>query len=378
MKGKILLLTGIFLGAMLLFAGMSMAKVSGPCSDCHTMHYSQNGVSTGYPTGGPFRALTIGSCVACHSGTSALKGASNEIPVVLRTTAPTGTGPGESLAGGDFYWVNQGNSTKGHDVINLPGISGKDTNMPNLTPPGWAVNATSGFTFGQVATGEGAWSQQLTCAGTYGCHGTHDTTDDYAATRGAHHSDDSMLKPGTVNEGTQGITVGTSYRFLAGIHGIEDPDWEWTATDGSTDHNEYKGVNGNADYTTKTTISYLCAECHGAFHSSIGTASPWLRHPTDIRLPSDTAKEYYKYNSGTGSGNLYSVVAPVGRDTLPSSGDPDSTVTPGSDGSVVLCISCHRAHGTEYADLLRWDYSTMTAGQATTPNEGCFICHTTK
>ena len=379
-RAAVVVFVGIIVVAFLMvFGSPAMAKVTGPCADCHTMHYSQNGVSTGYPSGGPFRALTIGDCVGCHSGDSARRGDNNEIPVVLRTTAPTGTGPGKSLAGGDFYWVDAGNPTKGHDVINLPNITGKDANMPNLNPPGWDPAATSGFTFGQVAGGETNWSSQLTCAGKYGCHGRHDVDDDYAAIRGAHHADDSCLKPGSVDEGKQGADVGTSYRFLAGIHGIEDDDWEWTATDGTTDHNEYKGVNVNSSYSKKTTISYLCAECHGQFHSDIGgTSSPWLRHPTDIYLPSDTSKEYYKYNGGTGSANPYSVVAPVGRDKLPANGNPDATITPGSDGSVVLCISCHRAHGSEYDDLLRWDYSTMIAGQSPSPNEGCFICHTTK
>jgi len=133
-------------------------------------------------------------------------------------------------------------------------------------------------------------------------------------------------------------------------------------------------VNGNSSYSDKTTISYLCAQCHGDFHSDIGS---WTRHPTDIVLPSDTSKEYYKYNGGTGTDNPYSVVAPVGSDTFTDNGYPEDKITPGTTDSIVLCISCHRAHGTEYDDLLRWDYSTMEAGGGA-GNEGCFICHTTK
>ena len=373
-------LTVVIVGVMLLFSGVAVAKVSGPCADCHTMHFSQTPWPSEWGTSGPNDALLVDDCVGCHSGATALKGTSNEIPVVLRTTEPSGTGPGKSLAGGDFYWVNKGDSTKGHDVIDLPDISEQDSIIGGLTPPGWDPNATPGeLGDGKIAGGAASWTSQLTCAGTYGCHGRHDETTNAGAIRGAHHGDDSCLKPGSVKQANQGADITTSYRWLGGIEGIEDPDWEWTATDGSTDHNQYKGVNGNSNYGDKTTISYLCAQCHGYFHSDIGgPSSPWTRHPTDIVLPSDTSKEYYKYNGGTGSDNDYSVVAPVGSTTFTDNGNPEAKITPGSTDSIVLCVSCHRAHGTEYDDLLRWCYDTMIAGQSSTPNEGCFICHTTK
>jgi predicted CXXCH cytochrome family protein len=39
--------------------------------------------------------------------------------------------------------------------------------------------------------------------------------------------------------------------------------------------------------------------------------------------------------------------------------------------AIVTCISCHRAHGSPYYKLLRWDY----AGSIST---GCAYCHTSK
>ncbi len=356
------------LSFVLGFYGVGYAKVSGPCANCHTMHYSQTPWPSQWPTStpsgatGPFRALTVSDCVGCHSGSSAIK--TGNIPVVNMTTDPGTTGPGHTLAGGNFYWVVNGDDTAGHNVSYLVG---QDSNL-GLTPPGWDPSATSGFTFGQVAGGATTWTTQLTCAGTYGCHGDHTQADDFAAIYGAHHTDDSTI---------DGSSVGKSYRFLAGILGIEDSDWEYTASDNSTDHNEYKGANGNASYADKTTISYLCAECHGYFHSQIGGSThPWLRHPTDIALPG-SGTEYYYYNGGTGTGNPYSVVAPVGEVDL--SNGVQSTVNPGTGtNDIVLCISCHRAHGSENADLLRWDYSTCTAGSTTSTGCGCFICHTQK
>jgi len=370
--------------------GVAQAKVSGPCADCHTMHYSQTPWNSNWPSStpsgasGPFRALTASDCVGCHSGTAPRRGTNNEIPVVNMTTTPSGTGPGKSLAGGNFYWVatnGDNDPTKGHNVKYLAAV---DSNL-SYTPPGWDPNATSGGSFGQVAGGASTWgSNQLTCAGTYGCHGNHSYSDDFTAIYGSHHTDDSMLKASTLNESNQGTSVGTSYRFLAGIHGVEDTDWEYTASSGSTDHNEYKGVSQNSSYADKTTISYLCAECHGYFHSEIGYQAsgsspsghgPWLRHPTDIILPAAGEYQYYNGNT-TGGGNPsnYSIVAPVGMATLASR----STATPGTDDAIVLCISCHRAHGSEYPDLLRWDYSNTCSAGTDNSACGCFICHTQK
>ncbi|MGB9716198.1 MAG: cytochrome c3 family protein [Thermodesulfovibrionales bacterium] len=43
-----------------------------------------------------------------------------------------------------------------------------------------------------------------------------------------------------------------------------------------------------------------------------------------------------------------------------------------------MCLSCHRAHGSPYADILRWNYDEMRTGSYTTTDSGCFTCHTGK
>ncbi len=338
------------------------SQVSGVCSNCHTMHYSQTPWPSEWPTrspSGPFRALTVGDCIGCHSGSAPIKtigpsGEQSTIPVVNMTTAPLGTGAGKSLAGGNFYWVTQaGGDPYGHNVV---GIAAPDATI-GLTPPGWDPTATASNSFGQIAGGAASWTSQLTCAGTYGCHGKHvndlngdGVTDNFEAIYGAHHEDDSVI---------DGSTVGKSYRFLAGILGIEDNDWEYTAS--ATDHNEYKGVNGNSGYTDMSTISYLCAECHGYYHSQAGSHPVWLRHPTDFALP----------NSGEYAavyGTSYDPVVPLGEDDL--SLGVQSTVN--SSGNIVMCISCHRAHGSEFFKAMRWDYKGSVYG------DKCSVCHTEK
>jgi len=44
---------------------------------------------------------------------------------------------------------------------------------------------------------------------------------------------------------------------------------------------------------------------------------------------------------------------------------------------LVMCLSCHKPHGSPYSDMLRWDYSEMIAGDDS-KSGGCFTCHTQK
>ncbi len=351
---------------MVLSLGVFLnAKVTGPCSDCHTMHNSQNGADV--VSGGPYKALTKNDCIGCHTGTN---DGTNNIPYVLDSSAPTYNfdGTKNTLAGGNFYWVKNGNDAAGHNVV---GIASADSNI-GQTPPGFNSTYTAN---GAVGT---TWSSnQLTCAGTYGCHGTHDKADDFAAISGAHHADDSVI---------DGTTVGKSFRFLYGIKGTEDSDWEYTAS--SSDHNGYYASDYQKTGTINTySINYLCAECHGNFHknseidSSANAGSPWLRHPTDYDMNNVKTKDDYGnypnatlFSSVSATGDYFPDV-PVGN----TDGSVKSTVLQASGDAIVLCISCHRAHGSPYADLLRWDYSSCEAG-ATNQNAncGCFACHTTK
>lgn len=351
---------------LLSIGTMGYAKATGACSNCHTMHNSQNGSAV--ESGGPYSSLTKGNCIGCHTGTN---NGSNSIPYVLDTSAPTYNfdGSKNTLAGGNFYWVASSygaTDSKGH---NVSGLASSDSNISNNTPPGF--NSTDYTANGTVGS---TWSSnQLTCAGTYGCHGDHSKSGNYAAISGAHHTDDTTI---------DGSSVGKSFRFLYGIKGTEDSDWEYTTS--SSDHNGYWANDYQTSGTIDTySINYLCAECHGNFHkhSSIDdstSGSPWLRHPTDFDMNNVSSDEYGSYPNAT----LFSSVSTAG-DYFPdvpvgnTGGTVKSSVLAASGDAVVLCISCHRAHGSPYADLLRWDYSTCTAGSASA-NCGCFACHTGK
>ncbi len=360
-------LASVSLGVFLMAAAAS-AKVEGQCAVCHTMHNSQDGTpmavdAAGAPQTAPNEVLLVKGCVACHTGTNQQRVAGTfTIPFVNSTTTPTygadGT-TGDTLAGGNFYWVattGGGVDSTGHNVA-TDGLSGQDATL-GTTPPGYTGGATL---------------PQLTCAGTNGCHGDKAIDSDFGAISGSHHADDSAI---------DGTTVAKSYRFLDGIIGIEDWDWEYTPT--STEHNQYKGVARTTENDEDPqSISSLCAQCHDSFHNGAGEvggtnpttgvfASPWVRHPTDFDMGNiaDTTTEYYSYG---GANNDYQVTAPVASSDL--SLGVVSQVTFNND-TIVTCIACHRAHGTPNDDLLRWDYSVVNAGVSGTG--ACFTCHTTK
>lgn len=345
----------LFALCSMIFALPIEAKVTGACSNCHTMHNSQGGVavakdfdgSSFSPTNTPKENLLIYSCFGCHSATNGNTWQDNvtKAPIVFNTVQPTY----EGLAAGNFYWVKI-DDNKGHNILSA------DNNL--TVAPGALVATTCGTNschanLDRVASGTGSGLD-----GKQGCEKCHLDP--------KHHANDhDYLEGGLVTSADQGW-----YRFLSGhesgegsgAEGYEDGDWQKTVS--SDDHNEYLGnqVSGGYGFISlgNTTTAY-CTGCHGRFHSNQGSASPWLRHPSDAILPA--SGEYSNYTT-------YNPLAPVARQTLDT---PSSTVTPGND--MVMCLSCHRAHASPYFKMMRWDYKSSSLSEALS---GCNVCHTSK
>ena len=342
------------------------AAVSGQCSGCHTMHNSQAGNALAYtvdatgahsPDSIPNPALLVSDCVGCHTGTNTGSGsATNTTPYVFTPSASVSYGAtgvsGNTLAGGNFAWV-AGDHRTGHNVVSVPGVV-QDSPL-GVSPPGWPATPVRQAIDVNIG---------LTCAGTNGCHGDYTVTSEMPAISGSHHNG--------VNGATDGSDLFNSYRLLNGIAGYEDPDWEYQPT--STAHNQYKGEvrSQGSDVTGNNTISGLCGQCHGDFHSGAGTASGsfWIRHPTDFDM-TGLGGEFASYNT---DGSTYSVVAPLASSTVTSV--ISSGVLTGGGKAIVMCLSCHRAHGTPYGSMLRWDYKGWPENGLA--SNGCDICHTTK
>lgn len=322
----------------------------------------------------PNAFLTRGSCLGCHAMGNANKIESlgtNEVPQVMHTDA---TG---DLAGGNFAYIlgmkgSGASDAKGHNVIDF-----ENDDVILDGPPGGIKQFAHDSDLNVN-------DSNLTCAGTNGCHGYRyaGKGSGVSALSGAHHGNVDG-KCDTASE------VADSYRFLLGVKGLENQTDKWQ-NKSLTSHNEYfgqpspqrLGCNGgdlschgaNGIRPPSNTISEFCATCHGNFHTlatdtsdGIGSGiSPFIRHPTDYTLP-DTG-EYASYTA-------YSTEAPIARTVVPDTASGD--VSPGSD--VVMCLSCHAAHATDYPDMLRWDYNNMVAGDAgASAGTGCFVCHTTK
>ncbi|OHE60767.1 MAG: hypothetical protein A2Z47_08005 [Thermodesulfovibrio sp. RBG_19FT_COMBO_42_12] len=336
------------------------ARVKGKCKDCHSMHYSYEGGEMTYgDIAGPFPALTEGGCLGCHGQTP--YGTENIITIgKARVPQVLHNMENGDLAAGNFYYVADGYNpvySKGH---NLKGISLQE-DPPMDVPPAFMRSV---IIPGGLGPADWPGQQQLTCAGTWGCHGDRTIEDPCKAIYGAHHTDDSVI---------DGSTAGRSYRFLYGITGKEHRDWEYLAT--INNHNGYKG---DMTHSSMDTISYLCGECHAKFHPhsnlggirEVGQAynSMWFRHPADIAFSAIhvnfAGSEYQGYVR-------YSLEAPVAY-SRPTGGEEVVDMD-----SIVMCLSCHRAHASPYPDILRWDYNNMFVRNGL-PGAGCLTCHTSK
>jgi predicted CXXCH cytochrome family protein len=358
MKKRILVSLVMVISLLLWGGGIGYAKVTGVCGNCHTMHNSQGGAhmmlnttidGTGGTGGGGYSSLTRGSCVGCHTGENT---GSNITPYVYNTGSVTyGT---DTLAGGNFKWVVT-DDAKGHNVKGIPGMSA-DGNLTAGAPGDLFASSCANSCHETLFAPDDNGTALAT-----GCQGCHLAPKHHAPQQAAN------VAAGAAN-GWFRFLSGHDTGVGKGVEGIEDVDWQFAT--GENNHNEYLGSAGthtegaNAGFSKiGNTMTAYCTGCHGNFHTQLDGNANWIRHPSDAILPTDG--EYAAYT-------VYDVIAPVARPALTAVSD---VVHPGTD--MVMCLSCHRAHGSPNDDMLRWNYADMVAGD-NTKSGGCFVCHTTK
>ena len=437
---KVLAIIAMLAMPMTAFAAQG---IIGDCADCHTMHNSEQGSAVarvgaaGTISQEPIQNLLKLDCIACHASPDAtgplltLSGGS----VVPQVSQPSD----DNLAGGNFRYSTE-NQRHGHNVIDITAADASNATQVEGgatvfgAPPGNAHADHHDESSGVFTTTGGAAFDAFTCAGARGCHGTRSqllsgsTVDNgsannfegvrrtgIAAVSGAHHNsyDGAKTSTGYTGEAVHdGQVVADGYRFIPGLEGYGNETDRWKNVDANS-HNEYFGTAGNAvgetagcgvchqeghgvdtdadtvpdtgfGFGTRAAansymkvpgndMSGFCATCHGVFHSmgsENGTSGAFLRHPSDWVIPE--AGEYAAYDT-------YDVTAPVARPTVATAAS--ATVVGGAD--MVMCLSCHEAHATQYDYMLRGDYTAMTAGGyaniTTATGEGfCLACHTTK
>ncbi len=326
MRKVLFLMLFAFLAVVLTY-GMANAIATGVCSGCHTMHASQNGTTMG---DGPNPNLTLSTCITCHTSASVVPAA----PKIADAY------PGSSSAGGSF---DTGTTTDAnvHNVSELNTLLdavGADGDLSN-TPPG-----------GTVLT------SQLKCAGANGCHGDHTGATSDAGIKGFHHGTHALSSTYRFLVYTTDIASGTGQNTIGGTGST---DWEEGGAD-ATNHNLYKSGVGT------DTISKFCAVCHGLFHGNANTfnGSDWIRHPTEEEVSDlgSVASITVDYDE-----NPFAFTSFSGMSTTTAT---NYNATNGQ----VMCLSCHRAHGSDQADLLRFNYANQIAGTTGTTT-GCLACH---
>jgi len=323
MKKALMICMGI--AALVVFSSPAFSAVSGVCSECHTMHNSQGNAVMA--TGGPHPTLLMNNCLGCHTTTG-----TDPLAAGYPYVSGSGFDDDGCLAGGFFPdTMGTGNNDDDHHGIGN-----------NNAPAGY--DATEYAAYSGVANG-------LACAGSNGCHGVSTALDDMESIAGGHHNP-------------------TAYRILydaanAAVTGDGADDYEKEIIDGTTTTVTY-GTTANLYNAggTGVTINALCAKCHGDFHKTstegagetTNTGGAWIRHPTENSIPTDWTIYAAAIDADDVKHN------PVGYEGAVSNANKR-----------VMCISCHRAHGTANADLLRWAYSTQDAGSGL--EYGCLGCH---
>lgn len=396
------------------------------CTDCHTLHNSEGGAriagnkaqsgSTDWSPG-PYRELLkkgdwTDMCLSCHkdgyntSATADLVGVENTgwtAPVVM--TLNGAVPAGKSMPAGDFYYSND-DPKKGHNPAYTKGsavatskLMAADTTLTN-DPPGGTIT-------------DGEWS----C---HSCHGMHSRfSGSYTAWRQVKRKVNGVVVTGDVSgfgvETTAGGEVqNASYEpiksnsrgdiqtmnyvnFRKDGNPLEGADL--FAAYGDTNKNVYRGG-----------FSSFCAACHGDFHGGNGETrttdngktrvdGTWLRHPTNVKMNEAGSKygiaTYKVVVSNAQSNNpnpvgydwKYPLIQPDADFTVKST-EASATVAATAIGdSRMSCLTCHKAHATQYENMTRWDTNahsfiasgaTDFEGEASigdNPAYGCGKCH---
>lgn len=226
MRTRSVLMGGLVAG-MFLLPLVAGAAVTGICSNCHTMHNSQDGADINAIPNGHLLAQG-GGCAGCHTH----NGFAAAPQVDLTGTATVYNGGYFNTTDGDGY------------LHNVTGVIAPDATLTGNVPGGTlAVNS-----FG---------AGQLRCEDCHGASGGHHGSSGYRI----------LSNYGTTNPLT-GITGNADRGAIAYVAGGAFP-----------------GTRSNVTYNSDS-IDGFCSSCHPNFHGTgnTGTAAPWIRHPTDISV----------------------------------------------------------------------------------------------
>ncbi len=378
---KIFKLSLILAAAVLVtfgLSGTSFAFHSGgvaECTGCHEMH-GANGL---HLLQGHDDSST---CLNCHQPSTPDAAPSGYHISTPESALGPGVPPTEMTPGGDFGWLKKTYIFTVRGSVNTElGVShGHDINATDYNYPGMATDNTTapGGTFPQ---------NQLGCPSCHDMHGQGryvGSAMTYAKT-GA-----PIIASGSYNSSptpTDGAALGV-YRLLRGggdtVDGVtfnQDPPFAVT-----------NSTYNRSEYYTQTRTAYsigmsdFCGTCHPDMHSTAGI----LRHPQGVAMSGTIDNNYNAYvASGNLTGNQatsYLSLVPfeegLARNaanyaTLKSHAQINDSQLGGPSTGVeqVMCVSCHRAHASEWPEMTRWNnegefmvYNSLYPGTDSTPS----------
>lgn len=311
-KIALVLTLGLSASSVLAFHDAGVAY----CQGCHTMHNSQNNapVDAAHPNGNAY-LLNAGNpsdtCLRCHANYGQFR-------------SGEGFGPG-----GDFYWVTRTFTWVSRGTTyNSTG----DSHGHNVISPARGIAQDATLT---SAPGGDFLSSRLGCTSCHDPHGNQNFRLLYGTQLGPIYGGIrySFQYPAPLAKGNSRNTYGTN-------SGVET----------NTDHTIYK--SGMSDW---------CANCHRDFHSDYTTD---FTHPTRP-MGSVVAATYNAYVStadpvsGNEATSYWGLVPFEAVNVDLATADP-ANYTQGPTGvDEVMCLTCHRAHSSPFADISRWDMGVV-------------------
>ncbi len=326
------------------------------CGGCHSMH-------TPAPNGS---YLLVGNdpssaCLSCHEHAGDTGPTSYHVSTAA-ADMPVGTAPIQRTPGGDFGWLKKtyttvvrGNTmveageTHGHNIVSID--KGYVADTRNTLSPGGSYSGAN-FHCNSCHDPHGKFRRDSTGA---------------VATTGLPIYTSGSYNNATTNEPTATAAVG-AYRILAGngfapvsvgaagFPGVP-PAKVASAYNRSEAASSTRVAYGVVTAAGNTTWGNWCGSCHGAMHSSGNYV-----HPVDQSLGAIVTANYNAYvasgNMNGSSTTSFTSLAPFAIDnsaTYATLGTATtSTAGPGTSDKV-MCLSCHRAHASGWAEMLRWD-----------------------
>jgi predicted CXXCH cytochrome family protein len=272
----------------------------GACNGCHLMHEDTVALN------GQLLLAESPSdlCLVCHAeGFGAVLGSDPLSP------------PPEK-GGGNFTYLFEDNLNDAADGLTNP-ILGEAAGH-SIVAVGHGLSADSRYAF---APGGSFPSDQL------GCTSCHDP-----------HGNDHFRMLNGIGSVQDGVATFTNQPPVA--KGIDAT----TGVESQTSHTAYVA-----------TMSTWCGNCHGNnYHQTPATGSSF-RHPSSRALGSSASQQYNRYNGDASPTGGSPATAYLPEVPFQDSNMTTATTAGPTASSRIMCLSCHRAHGSSAPAALRWD-----------------------